>query len=57
MLLEVQDFVNNRLRAVARDFTSQNYRENGRNDALALEAHERMVRGGEIKGEGGGVLS
>jgi hypothetical protein len=43
-LREIHEFLWNRLRAVARDFTSQNYRATGRNDALALEAHERAVR-------------
>ena len=42
--MEIQAFLWNRFRAVARDFTSQNYRATGRNDALVLEAHERMVR-------------
>jgi hypothetical protein len=41
---EIWEFLWNRLRAVARDFTSQNYRGSGRNDALVLETHERMVR-------------
>ena len=43
-LREIQEFVWNRLRGVARDFTSQNYRATGRNDAWVQEAHERMVR-------------
>lgn len=33
-----------RMRGVHRDFISQNYRSRGRNDAWAIEVHERIVR-------------
>ncbi|RYY35301.1 hypothetical protein EON62_02600 [archaeon] len=40
---EIQAFVWNRSRAIARDLVSQNYGESHRNDAVAMEIHERMV--------------
>lgn len=43
-VLEIQEFLWNRMRAVARDLTLQNYGAAARNDALAIETNERMVR-------------
>jgi hypothetical protein len=43
-VLEVQAFLWDRMRAVCKDWKSQNYREGGRNDAWAIESLERITR-------------